>query len=259
MIAYSFLYITVLSLGFLITSYVQWKGMPLDEISFFRGAGARTDFSALRESAPSSHCVQVATPIASRDDLPARFHLCRGGFGLHCYCYLPVSFPALWPRLDGCANSGENQHPPQRRAKFCLNPHDRPPISPVAGGLGLAYQFAWLLVGAGPGAACALVGRHCGSIRHLLVGLVISRTGVWTIDLALSQLIQEEVPVEELGTVSGVHNAICATTGLSMFVVGIILHRPEDFGYLMALSLLAVRLGRPDSARGTVFREGACR
>lgn len=39
MVAYSFLYITVLSMGFLMTSYVQWAGMPLDEISIFRGFG----------------------------------------------------------------------------------------------------------------------------------------------------------------------------------------------------------------------------
>lgn len=40
MIGFSFLYVTVLSMGFLMTSYVQWAGIPLDEISIFRGFGA---------------------------------------------------------------------------------------------------------------------------------------------------------------------------------------------------------------------------
>lgn len=109
-----------------------------------------------------------------------------------------------------------------------------------AGGLGVAYQLSWLLVSAGPPAACAVAGVHCGSIRTLLVGLVASRTGMWVFDLTLSQLMQEEIPVEELATVSGTHNAICAALSTSMYVAGIALHRPEDFGILMAFSLLAV-------------------
>lgn len=111
----------------------------------------------------------------------------------------------------------------------------------ITGGLGVAYQFTWLIIGAGPGAACAVAGRHCGSVRHLLVGLVLSRTGVWVFDLSLSQLMQEEITIEELGTVSGVHNSICAALGTSMFVAGIVLDKPEQFGILMALSLVSVR------------------
>lgn len=46
MVSYAFLYITVLSMGFLMTSYVQWAGLPLDQISIFRGFGAASGFIA---------------------------------------------------------------------------------------------------------------------------------------------------------------------------------------------------------------------
>lgn len=138
------------------------------------------------------------------------------------------------------------------------------------------YQLAWLLVGAGPTAACALAGRRCGGPRQLITGVALSRTGLWAFDLAVSQLMQEEarapararicrlppcapknkrkiglwrsrarplpqVLAEEIGTVNGVHGAICAAMEMGSFAAGLLLRRPEQFGLLLAMSLCSVR------------------
>lgn len=60
------------------------------------------------------------------------------------------------------------------------------------GAAAIAYQLSWLVVGAGPTAACAVAGRRCGGPRVLITGVALSRTGLWAFDLAVGQLMQEE-------------------------------------------------------------------
>lgn len=47
------------------------------------------------------------------------------------------------------------------------------------------------------GLACSAL--HAALMRILVAGVVSSRTGLWTIDLAVSQLLQEQVPGGQLG------------------------------------------------------------
>eukprot|EP00775_Hariotina_reticulata_P006954 gene6954-7170_t len=55
-VALALLYLTVLSLGFLMTSYLVWRGMPESTISLFRAAGALSGLSATVIFHPMQRC-----------------------------------------------------------------------------------------------------------------------------------------------------------------------------------------------------------
>eukprot|EP00051_Salpingoeca_urceolata_P019659 m.289759 g.289759 ORF g.289759 m.289759 type:complete len:455 (-) comp19461_c1_seq18:551-1915(-) len=63
----------------------------------------------------------------------------------------------------------------------------------------------------------------------LLLGVVSSRMGLWTFDLVVSQLLQQRSPANQVGIISGVQASVHNTMNLLGFVIGIILHRPEQF------------------------------
>lgn len=44
-----------------------------------------------------------------------------------------------------------------------------------------------------------------------------------------------------MGTVNGIHGALCAAMEMGSFLVGLVLKRPEQFGLLLAMSLCSVR------------------
>jgi iron-regulated transporter 1 len=70
-----------------------------------------------------------------------------------------------------------------------------------AGAGAIAAQLACLLLAAAPAvAAAAGAPLGAGLVTHALVGgLVLSRFGLWSFDLAVNQLIQEVTPSPMLG------------------------------------------------------------
>ena len=71
----------------------------------------------------------------------------------------------------------------------------------AAGTAGIWMQTAALWAGVAPSLALAAGWRVPASVTTygLVGGLVVSRVGLWTFDLAVSQLLQERVPDGELG------------------------------------------------------------
>ena len=68
----------------------------------------------------------------------------------------------------------------------------------------------------------------------LVWGLVLSRFGLWSFDLAANQLIQESADPAALGTINGVQGAL--------HLAGVALPATEDFLWLMAGSCCMVAL-----------------
>jgi len=80
------------------------------------------------------------------------------------------------------------------------------------------------------------------SIIVLLVGIVLSRSGLWIADLTITQLQQENVPESERGTVGGVQNALNSIFELLSYVATICAPDPSQFWILVLVSISAVGL-----------------
>ena len=76
-------------------------------------------------------------------------------------------------------------------------------------------------------------GFNYTSIVLVMVGIILSRTGIWLLDLSVTQLQQENIPEHERGIVGGVQYALNEFFDLSHFIITIFLPRPNEFGYLV--------------------------
>lgn len=80
------------------------------------------------------------------------------------------------------------------------------------------------------------------SVSVLMAGIILSRAGLWIIDLTITQLQQENVPEDERGVVGGVQYSFNSILDLLHFIVTIFLPKPQQFGYLILMSVSAVTL-----------------
>lgn len=99
-----------------------------------------------------------------------------------------------------------------------------------------------------PGPTCTYIGSEeqqtsFWSAGLLFTGIVLSRIGLWSYDLVVTQLIQENVDETERGAFNGVHRALECSFDMMHFILVIILPCPETFGYLIILSVVFVILG----------------
>ncbi|XP_065661570.1 solute carrier family 40 member 1-like [Hydra vulgaris] len=78
------------------------------------------------------------------------------------------------------------------------------------------------------------------SILLLMLGVVLSRSGLWISDLTITQLQQENVEEEFRGSVGGVQSSLNSVLDLMQYILTIVLFRPEDFGILILISFSAV-------------------
>ncbi|KAI4302669.1 hypothetical protein MLD38_038389 [Melastoma candidum] len=76
------------------------------------------------------------------------------------------------------------------------------------------------------------------SAYMLMGGVAASRLGLWMFDLAVIQLMQDEVP-ESDRMIVGVQNALQSFLDVMGYVMGIIVSNPEDFWKLILLSFAA--------------------
>jgi iron-regulated transporter 1 len=127
---------------------------------------------------------------------------------------------------------------------------------PAAGLGGIAWQLSALVGGTVPAVVAALsfsaaggaadaspspVLLSRGAVWLLIAGLVLSRAGLWTFDLAVTQLQQERVAAQDQAKVGGAQAGLQAGFELLSFVVCFLLFpKPEQFASLMGGSLLVV-------------------
>ena len=108
---------------------------------------------------------------------------------------------------------------------------------------GVSTQLLCLLVGVLPQLlAPREVAGGPPMLRLLMAMLALSRFGLWTADLAVNQMLQDEVLETELGAVNGVQASVCAAFEMASFVAGLAFSAPADFPGLMAGSCGAVAI-----------------
>nr|XP_012802990.2 solute carrier family 40 member 1-like [Jaculus jaculus] len=81
------------------------------------------------------------------------------------------------------------------------------------------------------------------SIILLFSGVILARIGLWSFDLTVTQLLQENIPEVERGAVNGVQCSLNYLMDLIHFMLVMLAPRPQQFGMLVFLSILFVITG----------------
>ncbi|XP_069077662.1 ferroportin-like [Pleurodeles waltl] len=81
------------------------------------------------------------------------------------------------------------------------------------------------------------------SVSLLFAGIIAARAGLWSFDLTVTQLIQENVAESERGIVNGVQSSMNNLLVLLRFIMVIIAPDPESFGLLVLISASFVAMG----------------
>ncbi|XP_061548188.1 solute carrier family 40 member 1 [Phycodurus eques] len=81
------------------------------------------------------------------------------------------------------------------------------------------------------------------SVSLLFAGVIAARVGLWSFDLTVTQLIQENVIESERGVINGVQNSMNYLLDLLHFIMVILAPHPEAFGLLVIISVSFVMAG----------------
>ncbi|XP_053733179.1 solute carrier family 40 member 1 isoform X1 [Synchiropus splendidus] len=81
------------------------------------------------------------------------------------------------------------------------------------------------------------------SVSLLFAGVIAARVGLWSFDLTVTQLIQENVIESERGVINGVQNSMNYLLDLLHFIMVILAPNPEAFGVLVLISVSFVATG----------------
>ncbi|KAI4544012.1 hypothetical protein MG293_004278 [Ovis ammon polii] len=81
------------------------------------------------------------------------------------------------------------------------------------------------------------------SVSLLFAGVIAARIGLWSFDLTVTQLLQENVAESERGIINGVQNSMNYLLDLLHFITVILAPNPEAFGLLVLISVSFVAMG----------------
>ncbi|KAM6464237.1 ferroportin isoform 1-T1 [Liasis olivaceus] len=81
------------------------------------------------------------------------------------------------------------------------------------------------------------------SVILLFAGVIAARVGLWSFDLTVTQLLQENVIESERGIINGVQNSMNYLLDLLHFIMVILAPNPEAFGLLVLISVSFVAMG----------------
>ncbi|KAK2496913.1 hypothetical protein MC885_000165 [Smutsia gigantea] len=81
------------------------------------------------------------------------------------------------------------------------------------------------------------------SVSLLFAGVIAARIGLWSFDLSVTQLLQENVIESERGIINGVQNSMNYLLDLLHFIMVILAPNPEAFGLLVLISVSFVAMG----------------
>uniref|UniRef100_A0A7S3PWE3 Solute carrier family 40 protein n=1 Tax=Chaetoceros debilis TaxID=122233 RepID=A0A7S3PWE3_9STRA len=69
----------------------------------------------------------------------------------------------------------------------------------------------------------------------LVIGVCLSRVGLWVFDLTITQYMQEQIPEEIRGAIGGVQKSLNSFFDLTTYALGLIFSAPEQFWVLVAI------------------------
>ncbi|KAM7196260.1 Ferroporti-1 [Naviculisporaceae sp. PSN 640] len=118
-------------------------------------------------------------------------------------------------------------------------------IGDIRGGIwSLSWQIVWLTGGVvwlfAPSFAPGLELSNLIPATGLVVGVALSRVGLWGYDLCAQNIIQEEVEPSYRGTFSAVETSFQNFFELISYITTIIFWRPDQFQWPVIISIMAV-------------------
>ncbi|KAM8826168.1 ferroportin [Synchiropus picturatus] len=81
------------------------------------------------------------------------------------------------------------------------------------------------------------------SIILLFLGVITARVGLWSFDLTVTQLLQENICESERGVINGVQSSMNYLMDLLHFIMVISAPQPQHFGVLVLISVLFITTG----------------
>ncbi|XP_065525965.1 solute carrier family 40 member 1 [Lathamus discolor] len=228
----AFLYMTVLGFDCITTGYAYTQGLSGSVLSLLMGASAVTGimgtvaFTWLRRK-----CGLVRTGLISGVAQFACLVLCAVSV------FMPGSPMDLTvsPFADISARLFESEPLPA-----ITSPEDKPEVF-------FATEMPNLLNGSTTPASSdpemSLEPVPLLSVSLLFAGVIAARVGLWSFDLTVTQLLQENVVESERGIINGVQNSMNYLLDLLHFIMVILAPNPEAFGLLVLISVSFVAMG----------------
>ncbi|XP_014381800.1 solute carrier family 40 member 1 isoform X1 [Alligator sinensis] len=227
----AFLYMTVLGFDCITTGYAYTQGLSGSVLSLLMGASAVTGimgtvaFTWLRRK-----CGLVRTGLISG----------IAQFSCLVLCVISVFMPGspldltVSPFADLSARLSNNEPLPE-----IASPLDQSDMSFKAG-------IPYLLNGSIPANNDPEMSPESVpliSVSLLFAGVIAARIGLWSFDLTVTQLLQENVIESERGIINGVQNSMNYLLDLMHFIMVILAPNPEAFGLLVLISVSFVAMG----------------
>ncbi|XP_019378628.1 PREDICTED: solute carrier family 40 member 1 isoform X1 [Gavialis gangeticus] len=227
----AFLYMTVLGFDCITTGYAYTQGLSGSVLSLLMGASAVTGimgtvaFTWLRRK-----CGLVRTGLISG----------IAQFSCLVLCVISVFMPGspldltVSPFADLSARLSNNEPLPE-----IASPLDQSDLSFTAG-------IPYLINGSIPANNDPEMSPESVpliSVSLLFAGVIAARIGLWSFDLTVTQLLQENVMESERGIINGVQNSMNYLLDLLHFIMVILAPNPEAFGLLVLISVSFVAMG----------------
>jgi len=76
----------------------------------------------------------------------------------------------------------------------------------------------------------------------MLVGILLSRCGLWMADLTINQIMQESIAEHERGAINGVQNSLNQLMSMNKELLVILLPDERTFGVLIIVSVSIIAL-----------------
>ncbi|XP_054827074.1 solute carrier family 40 member 1 [Eublepharis macularius] len=228
----AFLYMTVLGFDCITTGYAYTQGLSGSTLSLLMGASAITGimgtvaFTWLRR-----RCGLVRTGIISG----------IAQFASLVFCVISVFMPgspldlSVSPFTDISARLFESSPLPT------MAPEAAVPEMPLTTAMPVLANGSAFVNGSDPGMSPSSV--PLVSVSLLFTGVIAARIGLWSFDLTVTQLLQENVIESERGIINGVQNSMNYLMDLLHFIMVILAPNPEAFGLLVLISVSFVAMG----------------
>ncbi|XP_042170955.1 solute carrier family 40 member 1 [Oncorhynchus tshawytscha] len=237
----AFLYTTVLGFDCITTGYAYTQGISGSLLSLLMGVSAITGlmgtimFTKLRK----------AYGLVNTGIISSCLHLCCL---LLCVCSVfapgsPMDLRMLRPILDANANStlsaaGGMVEGQRQKHTYPMRGGINQPLLPDRSSIHWTNNtvlFENMPSGMEPDSYISII--------LLFLGVITARIGLWSFDLTVTQLLQENICESERGVVNGVQSSMNYLMDLLHFIMVISAPQPQHFGILVIISVLFITTG----------------
>nr|XP_046193672.1 solute carrier family 40 member 1 isoform X2 [Oncorhynchus gorbuscha] len=237
----AFLYTTVLGFDCITTGYAYTQGISGSLLSLLMGVSAITGlmgtimFTKLRK----------AYGLVNTGIISSCLHLCCL---LLCVCSVfapgsPMDLRLLRPFLDANANStlsaaGGMLEGQRQKHTYPMRGGINQPLLPDRSSIHWTNNtvlFENMPSGMEPDSYISII--------LLFLGVITARIGLWSFDLTVTQLLQENICESERGVVNGVQSSMNYLMDLLHFIMVISAPQPQHFGILVIISVLFITTG----------------